>query len=103
MCRDSRVISDDLTFYDGSTTLGTAPTKGDVTTTKRAVGTPHCGAYSVVAVHPALLVTTDFVASPYVSAYVVDVAYSVGDEAVSASFTTSGRAKSSYVVTLVVS
>ncbi|WP_432120027.1 RHS repeat-associated core domain-containing protein [Streptomyces sp. bgisy032] len=33
--RSTQVISDDLTFYDGSTTLGAAPTKGDVTTTKR--------------------------------------------------------------------
>ncbi|GGV63040.1 polymorphic toxin-type HINT domain-containing protein [Streptomyces massasporeus] len=33
--RRTQVISDDLTLYDGSTTLGTAPTKGDVTTTKR--------------------------------------------------------------------
>jgi YD repeat-containing protein len=33
--RATQVISDDLTFYDGSTVLGTAPTKGDVTTTKQ--------------------------------------------------------------------
>jgi RHS repeat-associated protein len=33
--RTKDVISDDLTYYDGSTTLGAAPTKGDVTTTKR--------------------------------------------------------------------
>ncbi|MEV3971148.1 polymorphic toxin-type HINT domain-containing protein [Streptomyces sp. NPDC050698] len=33
--RSTQVISDDLSFYDGSTTLGAAPTKGDVTTTKR--------------------------------------------------------------------
>jgi RHS repeat-associated protein len=33
--RTKDVISDDLTYYDGSTTLGAAPTKGDPTTTKR--------------------------------------------------------------------
>ncbi|OXS36453.1 polymorphic toxin-type HINT domain-containing protein [Streptomyces sp. XY006] len=33
--RSTQVISDDLSFYDGSTTLGAAPVKGDVTTTKR--------------------------------------------------------------------
>ncbi|EGX59580.1 hypothetical protein SZN_12073 [Streptomyces zinciresistens K42] len=33
--RATQVISDDVTYYDGSTTLGAAPTKGDVTTTKR--------------------------------------------------------------------
>ncbi|MCT9075019.1 polymorphic toxin-type HINT domain-containing protein [Streptomyces fulvoviolaceus] len=33
--RKSDVISDDLTYYDGATTLGDAPTKGDVTTSKR--------------------------------------------------------------------
>jgi RHS repeat-associated protein len=33
--RSKDVISDDLTYYDSSTTLGAAPTKGDVTTTKR--------------------------------------------------------------------
>ncbi|WP_234477756.1 polymorphic toxin-type HINT domain-containing protein [Streptomyces sp. MBT65] len=33
--RTKDVISDDLTYYDGSTTLGAAPTKGDTTTTKR--------------------------------------------------------------------
>ncbi|WP_280886223.1 hypothetical protein, partial [Streptomyces sp. LBL] len=33
--RKSDVISDNLTYYDGSTTLGAAPTKGDATTTKR--------------------------------------------------------------------
>ncbi|MFD5077616.1 polymorphic toxin-type HINT domain-containing protein [Streptomyces sp. NPDC058371] len=33
--RATQVISDDLTLYDGSTTLGAAPTKGDVTLTKR--------------------------------------------------------------------
>ncbi|MCX4811802.1 polymorphic toxin-type HINT domain-containing protein [Streptomyces sp. NBC_01239] len=33
--RTKDVISDDLTYYDGSTTLGAAPTKGDATTTKR--------------------------------------------------------------------
>ncbi|MEU5596466.1 polymorphic toxin-type HINT domain-containing protein [Streptomyces sp. NPDC020298] len=33
--RASDVISDDLTYYDGSTTLGAAPTKGDPTMTKR--------------------------------------------------------------------
>ena len=32
--RRTQVISDDLTLYDGSTTPGAAPTKGDVTTTK---------------------------------------------------------------------
>ncbi|MFI8187341.1 polymorphic toxin-type HINT domain-containing protein [Streptomyces sp. NPDC085946] len=35
--RQSQVISDDLTFYDGSTTLGAAPVKGDATTIKRLV------------------------------------------------------------------
>ncbi|MFE1308087.1 hypothetical protein [Streptomyces sp. NPDC058755] len=33
--RTSDVISDNLTYYDGSDTLGSAPVKGDVTTTKR--------------------------------------------------------------------
>ncbi|WP_369233805.1 HYD1 signature containing ADP-ribosyltransferase family protein [Streptomyces sp. R21] len=33
--RATQVISDDLTYYDGSTTLGAAPTKGDPTTAKR--------------------------------------------------------------------
>ncbi|MGX5184897.1 polymorphic toxin-type HINT domain-containing protein [Streptomyces avermitilis] len=33
--RATQVISDDLTLYDGSTTLGAAPTKGDATLTKR--------------------------------------------------------------------
>ncbi|CAL9670274.1 hypothetical protein SUDANB176_07439 [Streptomyces sp. enrichment culture] len=33
--RRTQVISDDLSYYDGSTTLGAGPTKGDVTTTKR--------------------------------------------------------------------
>ncbi|WP_251091650.1 polymorphic toxin-type HINT domain-containing protein [Streptomyces sp. Caat 7-52] len=33
--RSKDVISDDLTYYDGSTTLGAAPTKGDITMTKR--------------------------------------------------------------------
>ncbi|MGW0864494.1 RHS repeat-associated core domain-containing protein [Streptomyces koelreuteriae] len=33
--RSTQVISDDLSFYDGSTTLGAAPVRGDVTTTKR--------------------------------------------------------------------
>jgi RHS repeat-associated protein len=33
--RKTQVISDDLTYYDGTTTLGAAPTKGDATTTKR--------------------------------------------------------------------
>ncbi|WP_079002068.1 RHS repeat-associated core domain-containing protein [Streptomyces sp. AS58] len=33
--RKTQVISDDLTYYDGATTLGAAPTKGNVTTTKR--------------------------------------------------------------------
>jgi RHS repeat-associated protein len=33
--RSKDVISDDLTYYDGSTTLGAAPTKGDPTMTKR--------------------------------------------------------------------
>ncbi|MFG2459211.1 polymorphic toxin-type HINT domain-containing protein [Streptomyces sp. NPDC048523] len=33
--RTKEVISDELTYYDGSTTLGAAPTKGDPTTTKR--------------------------------------------------------------------
>ncbi|MER5875396.1 RHS repeat-associated core domain-containing protein [Streptomyces sp. NPDC001910] len=33
--RSKDVLSDDLTLYDGSTTLGAAPTKGDATTTKR--------------------------------------------------------------------
>ncbi|MFI7408879.1 polymorphic toxin-type HINT domain-containing protein [Streptomyces sp. NPDC049627] len=33
--RATQVISDELTYYDGATVLGTAPTKGDVTTTKR--------------------------------------------------------------------
>ncbi|MEV5310199.1 polymorphic toxin-type HINT domain-containing protein [Streptomyces sp. NPDC052610] len=33
--RKSQVISDDLSYYDGTTTVGAAPTKGDVTTTKR--------------------------------------------------------------------
>ncbi|MEU6278961.1 RHS repeat-associated core domain-containing protein [Streptomyces sp. NPDC047028] len=33
--RAKDVISDDLTYYDGSTTLGAAPTKGDITMTKR--------------------------------------------------------------------
>ncbi|MEU9471883.1 polymorphic toxin-type HINT domain-containing protein [Streptomyces avermitilis] len=33
--RATQVISDDLTLYDGSTTLGAAPAKGDATLTKR--------------------------------------------------------------------
>ncbi|MES5823457.1 polymorphic toxin-type HINT domain-containing protein [Streptomyces sp. RG80] len=33
--RSKDVISDDLTYYDASTTLGAAPTKGDPTTVKR--------------------------------------------------------------------
>ncbi|MER5751629.1 HYD1 signature containing ADP-ribosyltransferase family protein [Streptomyces sp. NPDC002088] len=33
--RSKDVISDDLTYYDGATTLGAAPTKGDPTTVKR--------------------------------------------------------------------
>ncbi|WP_079178426.1 polymorphic toxin-type HINT domain-containing protein [Streptomyces mangrovisoli] len=33
--RSKDVLSDDLTYYDGSTTLGDAPTKGDLTMTKR--------------------------------------------------------------------
>ncbi|MET7489578.1 polymorphic toxin-type HINT domain-containing protein [Streptomyces sp. NPDC005538] len=33
--RTKDVISDNLTYYDGSTTLGAAPTKGDITSTKR--------------------------------------------------------------------
>ncbi|MER5599577.1 RHS repeat-associated core domain-containing protein [Streptomyces sp. NPDC002265] len=33
--RATQVLSDDLTLYDGSTTLGAAPTKGDATLTKR--------------------------------------------------------------------
>ncbi|MHC3473740.1 RHS repeat-associated core domain-containing protein [Streptomyces sp. 7R007] len=33
--RSKDVISDDLTYYDGSSTLGAAPTKGDITMTKR--------------------------------------------------------------------
>lgn len=33
--RTKNVISDNLTYYDGSTTLGAAPTKGDITMTKR--------------------------------------------------------------------
>jgi RHS repeat-associated protein len=33
--RAKNVISDDLTYYDGSTTLGAAPTQGDATMTKR--------------------------------------------------------------------
>ncbi|MEU6352234.1 RHS repeat-associated core domain-containing protein [Streptomyces sp. NPDC047072] len=33
--RSKDVISDDLTYYDGSTTLGAAPSKGDATTVKR--------------------------------------------------------------------
>ncbi|MDX2931931.1 hypothetical protein [Streptomyces ipomoeae] len=33
--RKTQVISDELTYYDGSTTLGAAPTEGDATMTKR--------------------------------------------------------------------
>ncbi|MFD4538885.1 polymorphic toxin-type HINT domain-containing protein [Streptomyces bauhiniae] len=33
--RSKDVISDDLTYYDDATTLGAAPTKGDITLTKR--------------------------------------------------------------------
>ncbi|MEV6163937.1 polymorphic toxin-type HINT domain-containing protein [Streptomyces sp. NPDC052052] len=33
--RSKKVVSDDLTFYDGTTTLGAAPTKGEPTLVKR--------------------------------------------------------------------